>query len=59
MHVRVRSNETHLTNAVFAKQWQSLGLQNLIKLLNSFDELNSVIFWGTISHIFDLTYRTD
>ena len=59
MHVRVRSNETHITNAVFAKQWQLLGFQNLIKLLNSFDELNSLIFWGTISHIFDLTYRTD
>ena len=55
----VRSNKTHMTNAVFAKQWQLLGFQNLIKLLNSFDELNSLIFWGTISHIFGLTYRTD
>ena len=59
MHVRVRSNETHMTNAVFAKQWQLLDFQKLIKLLNSFDEIDSLIFWGTISQIFGLKYRTD
>ena len=37
--------------------WQSLqgqvsGFQNLIKLLNSFSELDSLIFWGTLFHIF-------
>ena len=40
-------------------QWQFLGFQKLIKLLNSFDEIDSLIFWGTISQIFRLTYRTD
>ena len=37
--------------------WQSLqgqvsGFQNLIQLLNSFSELDSLIFWGTLFHIF-------
>ena len=40
-------------------QGQVLGFQNLIKLLNSFSELDSLIFRGTIFHIFDPKCRID
>ena len=40
-------------------QEQVSGYQNLIKLLNSFSELDSLIFWGTILHIFGPKCRTD
>ena len=40
-------------------QGQVSGFQNLIKLLNSFSELDSLIFWGTIFHIFGPKCRTD
>ena len=33
-------------------QGQVSGFQNLIKLLNSFSKLHSLIFWGTLFHIF-------
>ena len=39
-------------------QGQVSGFQNLIKLLNSFSELESIIFWY-IFHIFDPKCRTD
>ena len=41
----IRTNKTHL--------------RNLIKLLNSLSELDSLIFWGTIFHIFGPKCRTD
>ena len=40
-------------------QGQVSGFQNLIELLNSFSELDSLIFWDTIFHIFDPKYHTD
>ena len=40
-------------------QGQVSDFQNLIKLLNSFSELDSVIFWGTIFYIFGPKCRTD
>ena len=40
-------------------QGQVSGFQNLIKLLNSFSELDSLIFWGTIFHIFGPKCHTD
>ena len=40
-------------------QGQVSGFQNLIKFLNSFSELNSLIFWSTIFHIFGPKCRTD
>ena len=40
-------------------QGQLSGFQNVIKLLNSFSELDSLIFWGTIFYIFGPKFRTD
>ena len=40
-------------------QGQVSGFQNLIKLLNSFSELDSLIFWGAIFHIFGPKCHTD
>ena len=40
-------------------QGQVLGFQNFIKLLNSFSELDSLIFLGTIFHIFGPKCHTD
>ena len=40
-------------------QGQVSGFQKLIKLLNSFSELDSLIFCGTIFHIFGPKYHTD
>ena len=38
---------------------QVSGFQNLIKLLNSFSELDSLIFWGTLFRTFGPKCRTD
>ena len=35
-------------------QGQVSSFQNFIKLLNWFSELDSLVFWGTIFHIFVL-----
>ena len=40
-------------------QGQVSGFQNLIKLLNLFSELDSLILWGTILHIFDPKCHTE
>ena len=40
-------------------QGQVSGFQNLIKLLNSFSELESLIFWRTMFHIFGPKCRKD
>ena len=40
-------------------QGQVSGFQNFIKLLNSFTELDSLIFWSTIFHIFGPKYHID
>ena len=40
-------------------QGQVSGFQNLIKLLNSFSELDYLIFWDIIFHIFAPNCRTD
>ena len=51
--MHIRSNKTHLSNVVLQSlQGQVSCFQNLIKLLNSFSELDSLIFWDTIFHIF-------
>ena len=56
----IRSNKTHLSNVVLQNlQGQVSGFQNLIKFLNSFSELDSLIFRGTIFDIFCPKYRTD
>ena len=49
----VGSNKTHLSNVAFAKSTR------LIKLFSSFSELDSLIFWGSIFHIFGPKCRTD
>ena len=40
-------------------QGQVSDFQNLIKLLNSFSELDSLIFWDTTFYIFGPKCRTD
>ena len=40
-------------------QGQVSDFQNLIKLFNSFSELDSLIFWGTIFHIIGPKCRTE
>ena len=51
--MQIRSNKTHLSNAVFANSRRaSIRLPKLIKLFNSFSELDSLIFWVTIYSIF-------
>ena len=40
-------------------QGQVSGFQNLIKLLNSFSELDSLIFCGATFHIFGPKCRTE
>ena len=40
-------------------QGQVSGVQKLITLLNSFSELGSLIFWGTMFHIFGPKCHTD
>ena len=50
--MHIKSNKTHLSNVAFAKSTGKVSaFQSLIKLLNSFSELDSLIFWGTIFHI--------
>ena len=46
-------NKTHLSNVAFAKSTR------LIKLFSSFSELDSLIFWGSIFHIFGPKCLTD
>ena len=57
----IRSNKTHLSKVIFRKAtMQVSGLQNLIKLLNSFSELDSLMLrGGTIFHIFCPKFGTD
>ena len=48
----MRSNKTYLRNVVFASlQGEVSGFHNLIKLLNTFNELDSLIF-GVLYSIF-------
>ena len=56
----IKSNKTHLAMTLLQSlQGQVSGFQNLIKLLNSFSELDSLILWGTILHIFDPKCHTE
>ena len=53
----ITSNETHLSNVVFAKPTRA-SCENLIKLSNSFSKLVSLIIWVTISHVHGPKCRT-